>query len=66
MTCHQTITASFDAILQEQRQMHDNARQYTDDPTLVRNIIADGCERARDTAEDTLEEVRASVGLDYY
>ena len=55
-----------EAILKEQEQMRDRAKQYSDDPTLVRNIIADGCERAREVAEDTLEEVRSCVGLGYY
>ena len=55
-----------DAILAEQETMHERARQYSDDPTLVRNIIADGCERARDVAEETMTEVRNAVGLTYY
>ena len=37
-----------------------------EDPTLVRNIIADGCERARETADETMEQVRSSMNLDYY
>lgn len=55
-----------DAILDEQKEILDRSKPYTDDPTLVRNIIADGCERAREVAEDTLEEVRSCVGLAYY
>ena len=55
-----------DAILEEQRVMHDRARRYSDDPTLVRSIIADGCEQAKDVAEETMTEVRNSVGLGYY
>ena len=46
--------------------MHERARQYLDDPTLVRNIIADGCERARAAAEETMQDVRACMGLSYY
>ncbi len=52
-------------ILAEQKEMHDRAAIYIEDPTLVRNIIADGCERARDVAEETLVEVRRCMGLDY-
>ena len=63
LDCKQPL---IDAILKEQEEMRDRAKQYSDDPTLVRNIIADGCERAREVAEDTLEEVRSCVGLAYY
>ncbi len=63
LDCKQPL---IDAILQEQKEILDRSQQYTDDPTLVRNIIADGCERAREVAEDTLEEVRSSIGLVYY
>ena len=63
LDCKQPL---IDAILKEQEQMGERAKQYSDDPTLVRNIIADGCERAREVAEDTLEEVRSCVGLAYY
>ena len=30
--------------------MRERAQVYLDDPTLVRNIIADGCEKARELA----------------
>lgn len=63
LDCKQPL---IDAILKEQKEILDRSQQYTDDPTLVRNIIADGCERAREVAEDTLEEVRSSIGLVYY
>lgn len=63
LDCKQPL---IDAILKEQEEILDRSQQYTDDPTLVRNIIADGCERAREVAEDTLEEVRSSIGLVYY
>ena len=55
-----------DEILAEQNVMHERAQQYSDDPTLVRSIIADGCEKAKDVAEETMQEVRESVGLGYY
>ena len=34
-------------------------------PTLVRSIIADGCERARKMAQETMRDVREAMGLDY-
>lgn len=54
-----------DAVLEEQKPMQERARQYLEDPTLVRNIIADGCEKARKLAQDTMREVREAMGLSY-
>ena len=36
-----------------------------DDPALVRNIVADGCERARKLAEETMRDVREAMGVGY-
>jgi tryptophanyl-tRNA synthetase len=38
---------------------------YLDDPTLVRNIIADGCEKAQKLAQETLRDVKQVMGLTY-
>jgi len=54
-----------DAVLKEQEPMHERAQTYIDDPTLVRNIIADGCERARKLATETMRDVREAIGLNY-
>jgi tryptophanyl-tRNA synthetase len=54
-----------EAVLAELRPIQARAREYADDPKLVRNIIKDGSEAARDVAEDTLEEVREAMGLNY-
>lgn len=53
------------AILKEQEGFRERAQPYLDDPSLVRNIVADGCERARKMAMETMREVREAVGLDY-
>lgn len=55
-----------EALLAEQAEIKQRAEPYIDDPTLVRNIIADGCERARETADETMEQVRSCMNLDYY
>ena len=60
--CKQPV---IDAVLQEQKPMRERAQQYLDDPTLVRNIIADGCEKARKLASETMRDVREVMGLDY-
>jgi len=55
-----------EALLKEQVEISERARPYIEDPTLVRSIIADGCEKARDTAHETMEQVRSTMNLDYY
>jgi len=45
--------------------MQEKSQEYLDDPTLVRNIIADGGEKARKLAADTLRDVREAMGLSY-
>lgn len=62
LDCKQPV---IDAILAEQQPMRERARAYEEDPTLVRNLIADGCEKARDLAQETLRDVRAAMGLNY-
>lgn len=60
--CKQPVIA---AVLEEQKPMRERAQQYLDDPTLVRNIIADGCEKASKLAGETMRDVREAMGLSY-
>jgi tryptophanyl-tRNA synthetase len=53
------------AVLEEQKPMRERAQLYLDDPSLVRNIIADGNEKARKMAQDTMRDVREAMGLEY-
>ncbi len=62
LECKQPV---IDAILLEQEPMRERAQPYLDDPTLVRNIVADGCEKARKLAQDTMRDVREAMGLNY-
>lgn len=54
-----------DAVLKELAPIRERAKDFIEDPKLVRNIIAEGTEAARDVARDSLEEVRAAMGLNY-
>ena len=36
--------------------MRERAQVYLDDPTLVKNIVTDGCEKAKKLAEETMRE----------
>jgi len=62
LECKQPV---IDAVLAEQAPMRERAERYVEDPTLVKSIIADGCEKARKLAHETLREVREVMGLDY-
>jgi tryptophanyl-tRNA synthetase len=60
--CKQPV---IEAVLREQAPMRERARMYEEDPQLVKNIIADGCEKARKLAQETMRDVREAIGLDY-
>jgi tryptophanyl-tRNA synthetase len=61
--CKQPV---IDAILKEQEPMRERAQEYLDDPSLVRAIVADGCDNARKLAQETMRDVREAMGLDYH
>ncbi len=54
-----------DSILAEQTPMLERIMKYEEDTTLVRNIIADGCEKANKLAEETMRDIREAMGLNY-
>ena len=62
LECKQPV---IDQVLAEQAPMRERAQRYLDDPTLVRSIVADGCDKARELARETMREVREVMGLNY-
>ena len=54
-----------EAIQKELAPMRERAQVYLDDPTLVKNIVADGSEKAKKLAEETMRDVREAMGLAY-
>ena len=62
LECKQPV---IDAVLAEQAPMRERAQRYLDDPTLLRNIVADGCEKAQKLAQETMRDVREAMGLAY-
>jgi tryptophanyl-tRNA synthetase len=62
LECKQPV---IDAIIAEQEPIKERAQKYLDDSSLVRAIVADGCERARKLAEETMRDVREAMGLAY-
>jgi tryptophanyl-tRNA synthetase len=62
LDCKQPV---IDAIQAELAPIRERAREFLDQPQLVRNIVAEGSEEARDMARETLREVRGAMGLVY-
>ena len=54
-----------DAVQAELAPIHERAKEYEKDLDLVRKIITEGCDKARDMARQTLTEVRQAMGLEY-
>ncbi len=62
LECKQPV---IDAVLAELGPIRERAQKYVDDVTLVKNIVADGCEKAQKLAQETMREVRDAMGLNY-
>ncbi|MDR0247526.1 MAG: tryptophan--tRNA ligase [Burkholderiales bacterium] len=62
LECKQPV---IDGILKEQEPIRERAQPYLDDPALVRNILSDGCARARKQANETMRDVREAMGVSY-
>jgi len=62
LECKQPVV---EAVLAELAPIRERAQPYLDDPTLVKNILADGCDKARKLAVETMREVREAMGLAY-
>ncbi|OQX32580.1 MAG: hypothetical protein B0D84_05945, partial [Candidatus Sedimenticola endophacoides] len=60
--CKQPV---IDAVLRELAPIQERAREFEAQPELVRNIIAEGTEAARDVAQETMAEVRHAMSLLY-
>jgi len=62
LDCKQCI---IDSVEQELNPIRERAAMYQSDHDLVRTILSEGCETAREEARRTLEDVREAMGLDY-
>ena len=60
--CKQPV---IDAVLNELAPIRERAKYYEDNPDQVRNILADGCEKAQELARDTMRDVREAMGLTF-
>jgi tryptophanyl-tRNA synthetase len=62
LECKQPL---INAVLEELAPIRERAREYQEDPSIVRAIINAGCEAARTVARETMAEVRQAVGVVY-
>ena len=60
--CKQPV---IEGVLAELKPIQERAAQYAEDPSLVKNLVAEGCERARKLARETMRDVREAMGLNY-
>jgi len=60
--CKQPI---IDKVLAELKPIQERAREYEEQPDLVRSVINEGCEKAREIARETMSDVRHAMSLDY-
>jgi tryptophanyl-tRNA synthetase len=54
-----------DQVVEEITAIAKRAQEYEDNPELVRGIIDEGSEKAREAARQTLLDVRQAMGLNY-
>ncbi len=65
MGCLECKAPVIEAVLEELAPIRERAKEYEDDRSLVRNLINEGNEKAREVARETLNEVRQAMNLSY-
>ena len=63
--CLECKAPLIEAVQNELKPLQARALDYQDNPDLVRQILAEGADRARSEARETLSEVRMALGLNY-
>jgi tryptophanyl-tRNA synthetase len=62
LECKQPV---IDAVLAELQPIRERILEYQASPDTVNIILAEGRERARDAARETMDDVREAMGLEY-
>ena len=62
LDCKQPV---IDGILREQQPMLERAQKYVENPKMIREIVDNGTQKARKTAQETMRDVREAMGLSY-
>ena len=60
--CKQPVVNS---VLKELKPIQERALHYIDSPDLVKSVVAEGCEKARKIARDTMRDVREVMGVSF-
>ena len=60
LDCKQPV---IEKVLAEVTEMRRRAQEYLENPDLLRDIVAEGSEKAREAARETLDEVRRAMHL---
>lgn len=60
--CKQPV---IDAVLKELKPIQERSKEYEAQPDLVRSVINEGCEKAREIAKETMNDVRHAMSLDF-
>ena len=63
--CLECKAPLIEKVVEEVTAISKRAQEFEDNPELVRGIIAEGCERAREAARNTLDTVRQAMAMDY-
>jgi tryptophanyl-tRNA synthetase len=63
--CLECKTPLIEKIVEEISGFKKRALEFEENPELVRGIIAQGCERAREAARDTMDVVRQAMSMNY-
>jgi tryptophanyl-tRNA synthetase len=60
LDCKKPVT---DKIVEEVTAMRKRAQEFEDNPDLVRSIVAEGADKAREAARQTIDDVRRAMHL---
>jgi tryptophanyl-tRNA synthetase len=53
------------ALIEEQAPIRERALEYQQNPQLLKDILYDGADTAREVARETLTEIKEAMGLEY-
>lgn len=62
LECKQVV---LDKVLEENKVFRQQAEEYINNPSLVKEIVREGCEAAKNIAGQTLEEVKTAMGIKF-
>ncbi len=65
MGCVECKQPVIKAVQAELAPMQENIAKYQADPDLIKQIIFEGSEKARNVAKETMDEVREAMGITY-